>query len=190
MVATETKLKPSPRPRTEPAAEPVDESKRSLWRKWLRPKVLAVVVLVLLVAGGAVFGWLRIERLSAAEDARAAALRSGTELATMISTFDAKDPQASVNAVVAHATDKFGAEYRDTSGKLVPVLRQAQASTQGTVLKAAVAESTVDRAVVIAFVDQTVRNTNLKEPRIDRSRMQLTLVRAGDDWRLDEFTLL
>jgi Mce-associated membrane protein len=42
------------------------------------------------------------------------------------------------------------------------------------------------KAVVMVFVDQTVTNTKAPEPRIERSRMELTLVRDGGVWRLDQ----
>ncbi|HVV14091.1 hypothetical protein [Amycolatopsis sp.] len=70
------------------------------------------------------------------------------------------------------------------------LIQQYQATSQGSVLDAAVTEADDQHAVVLAFVDQSIRNTNLKDPRIDRSRMRLSLVRANGEWRLDEITLL
>lgn len=40
------------------------------------------------------------------------------------------------------------------------------------------------------FVDQVVTNTNNAEPRADRNRMQMTLMRPDDRWLIDEVQLM
>ncbi|AXB43146.1 hypothetical protein [Amycolatopsis albispora] len=185
MSATTT-VKPSPTPRPR-VPEP---EKPRLLRRVLRRKVLAAAVLVCLVAGGAVAAGLQISRLTEQADARSSALDAGKRYATTISTYDFRDAAANLNGVVQHSTDKFANEYRNSSGQLMQLITQYQATSQGTVLDAAVTEASADRAVVLAFVDQTITNTNLKDPRIDRSRMKLTMLRADGEWRLDEITLM
>jgi Mce-associated membrane protein len=39
----------------------------------------------------------------------------------------------------------------------------------------------VNTPTVLVFVDQTIHNTNLKDPRIDRSRVRLSLVYANGE---------
>jgi Mce-associated membrane protein len=194
---TSTETKPSPHPREQ---EDVEESpqetveKPSRWRKIrqrvFRRKVLGVLVLVLLVAGGAVFGWLRIDHLSGLAADRDSALDAGKRYAASISTYDFRNPTANLDQVAGHSTDKFATEYRNSSAQLMQLITQYQATSQGNVLDAAVSEADGNHAVVLAFVDQTIKNTNLKDPRVDRSRMRLSLIRSGDEWKLDEITLL
>jgi Mce-associated membrane protein len=40
-----------------------------------------------------------------------------------------------------------------------------------------------DKAVVLLFVDQSVSNMKLPDPRIDRSRMKMTLEKVDGTWR-------
>ncbi|RZQ63851.1 hypothetical protein [Amycolatopsis suaedae] len=176
--------KPSPRPRTV-SREPQPRRPAGPLRR-----VLAAAVVVSLLGGAAVLVGLRLHGASAIEDARASAVDAGRRYATSIATYDFRDSAANLNGVVATSTEKFAAEYRESSTQLMQLITQYQATSQGTVLDAAATEVTADRAVVLAFVDQTIRNTNLKEPRVDRSRMRLVLLRSGDEWRLDEITLL
>ncbi|KAA9151163.1 hypothetical protein FPZ12_039525 [Amycolatopsis acidicola] len=192
---TMTKPSPVPRPKVEeePVAETEESPQRTVWsrfRRLLRVKVLAPVVVFCLVAGGAVFAWLQISHYQAQDDARASALDAGKRYAADISTYDYHSPNANLDQVVAHATDKFAADYRNASASLMQLIQQYQATSEGKVLDAAVTESDAQHAVVLAFVDQTIHNTNLKDPRIDRSRMRLSLVQTGGEWRLDEVTLL
>jgi Mce-associated membrane protein len=46
-----------------------------------------------------------------------------------------------------------------------------------------------DRAVVLLFVDQSVANTKLPDPRIDRSRMKMTLEKVDGRWRASKVEL-
>jgi Mce-associated membrane protein len=43
----------------------------------------------------------------------------------------------------------------------------------------------VDRVVVLVFVQQTATNSQLSAPRLDRSRVNVTMVRDGDRWLID-----
>jgi Mce-associated membrane protein len=43
-----------------------------------------------------------------------------------------------------------------------------------------------DRASVLLFVSQTVTNSQLAAPRLDRSRISVTLLRSGSRWLIDK----
>ena len=43
---------------------------------------------------------------------------------------------------------------------------------------------------MIVFLDQTVTNTNSPQPRVDRNRMQLSLIRQDGDWKLSNVQLM
>ena len=46
-----------------------------------------------------------------------------------------------------------------------------------------------DKAVVLLFVDQSVSNTKLPDPRIDRSRMKMTLEKVDGRLRASKVEL-
>ncbi|QNG21176.1 hypothetical protein G4H71_04405 [Rhodococcus triatomae] len=70
------------------------------------------------------------------------------------------------------------------------MIRQYQGTSSGEIVEAGLVSGDRDRAEVIVFLDQTVTNTNSPEPRIDRNRMQLSLIREGDQWKLTDVQLL
>ncbi|QWF82660.1 hypothetical protein [Amycolatopsis sp. CA-230715] len=189
-MAPRTAVKPSPRPRTEAETEPSESPQETVKGRVLRPKVLAALVLVVMVACGGVFAWLHFDRIGRLDDLRSSAVDAGKRYATSIATYDYRNATANLDQVAAQSTEKFATEYRNSSAQLMQLITQYQATSQGTVLDAAVNEADETHAVVLAFVDQTIKNTNLKDPRVDRSRMKLSLTRDGDDWRLDQITLL
>ena len=67
--------------------------------------------------------------------------------------------------------------------------------TDHTVVSAEVVESalvtaTQSYARVLLFVNQTTKGRRLDEPLLDLDRVLVTLVRDGDEWRLDELDAL
>ena len=160
---------------------------------WARTSTLVAVVVVLFVASGAVTAWLRISDLQqrvdtleaqtlAAEIARQDAILLAEDLAT----YDYRDLGGNFRLVAARATDRFAGQLDALTEQLGPELQQTRAVATATARSAGVVRADTGKAVVMVFVDQTVTNTKSPEPRVERSRMELTLVREGGVWRLDQ----
>jgi Mce-associated membrane protein len=148
---------------------------------------------LLFVLSGAVTAWLRIsdlqERVSsleaqalAAEEARQAA----TVFAADLATYDYRDLGGNFRHVAERATPHFAGQLRQLTEELGPELQQTRAVATATVRSVGVVRASTTKAVVAVFVDQTVTNTRTPEPRVERSRMELTLVKQGEVWRLDQ----
>lgn len=160
---------------------------------WARTSTLVLFVVVLFVISGAVTSWLRISDLRqrvdtleaqtlATEEARQAAMLLARDLAT----YDYRDLGGNFRYVAANATPNFAGQLRQLTEELGPELQQTRAVAEATVRTAGVVRADQREAVVAVFVDQTVTNTRTPEPRTERSRMELTLVKQGGVWRLDQ----
>jgi Mce-associated membrane protein len=160
---------------------------------WARTSTLVVFVVLLFVLSGAVTAWLRIsdlqERVSileaqtlAAEEARQEAMVLAADLAT----YDYRDLGGNFRHVAERATPHFAGQLRQLTEELGPELQQSRAVATATVRSAGVVRASTTKAVVAVFVDQTVTNVDTPEPRIEHSRMELTLVKHGEVWRLDQ----
>jgi Mce-associated membrane protein len=160
---------------------------------WARTSTLVVFVVVLFVLSGAVTAWLWISDLQdqldtlhaqtfAVEEARLAAIPLAEDLAT----YDYRDLEGNFSRVKAAATPHFAGQLRQLTEELGPRLQQGRAMATGKVLSAGVVRATPSVVVVALFVDQTVTNTLAPTPRTEHSRMELTLVRQGGAWRLDQ----
>jgi Mce-associated membrane protein len=160
---------------------------------WARTSTLVVFVVVLFVLSGAVTAWLRISDLQdrvdvleaqtlAAESARQAAVPLAEDLAS----YDYRDLGGNFRVVKASATAHFAEQLRQLSEELGPQLQQTRAVAKATVRSAGVVRATSDSVVVALFVDQTVTNSKSSAPRTERSRMELTLLKQGGVWRLDQ----
>ena len=59
-----------------------------------------------------------------------------------------------------------------------------------SVVSAGVVSATTSRAVVLVFLDQNIANSTQTKPTTDRSQVEITLVRSGGRWLVDQVTLL
>ncbi|MGE2832781.1 tetratricopeptide repeat protein [Mycobacterium sp. SMC-4] len=159
-------------------------------RNWRRPALwgaLVTVFVALLVAVG-VLGWqLWQERqvTQAAEQARQAA----TEYAQVLTSIDSEKVDENFDAVLDGATGEFKDMYSQSSSQLRQLLIDNKASARGVVLESAVQSASEDKAVVLLFVDQSVSNTNVPDPRLDRSRIKMTMEYVDGRWRASKVEL-
>lgn len=168
-----------------------DEYRVRPW--WARTSTLVAVVVVLFVLSGGVTAWLRISDLEqqvseleahtlAAESARQAAILLAQDLAT----YDYRDLGGNFRHVAAAATPRFAEQLSRLSAELGPELQQTRAVATATTRSAGVVRADQDEAVIVVLIDQSVTNTKTPEPRVERSRMELTLLRQAGVWRLDQ----
>lgn len=160
---------------------------------WARASTLVAVVIALFVVSGAVTAWLRISDLQQRVDSlEAQALAAETArqdailLAEDLATYDYRDLGGNFRHVAARATDRFAGQLRALTEELGPQLQRTRAIATATARSAGVVRADTTKAVVAVFLDQTVTNTKTPQPRVERSRMELTLVREGGVWRLDQ----
>lgn len=157
------------------------------WRRHvLRGAVVAAFVVVLAAAG--YLGWqLWQERqvAQAGQDARQAA----TDYAQVLTSIDSAKVDENFDAVLDGATGEFKDMYSQSSEQLRQLLIDNKASAHGVVLESAVQSATKDKAVILLFVDQSVTNTNVPDPRIDRSRIKMTMEHVDGRWRASKVEL-
>ena len=140
-----------------------------------------VAVLLAAVAAAVVLAWeLRAEREigTAAEQATAAA----QQYAVTLTSLDGAKLDSNFAAVLDGATGEFKDMYSQSSAHLKSVLIDNKAAAKGTVVAAGVKSATPDRVEVMLFVDQSVTNSANPEPRVDRSRIIMTMENVDGRW--------
>jgi Mce-associated membrane protein len=85
-------------------------------------------------------------------------------------------------AVLDGSTGEFHDMYTRSSGQLRQLLLDNKATGKGTVLDAAVKSATETKVEVLLFIDQTVTNTASADPRVDRSRVLMTMELVDGRW--------
>lgn len=159
-------------------------------RNWRGPARWAALIAVFLALAGTTgfLGWqLWQERqvARAADEARQAA----TEYAQVLTSIDSEKVDENFDAVLDGATGEFKDMYSQSSAQLRQLLIDNKAAAHGVVLESAVQSAEKDKVVVLLFVDQSVSNTSVPDPRIDRSRIKMTMEHVDDRWRASKVEL-
>lgn len=163
------------------AEEPEPVVNHSTWRRRLIAAAIAVLVLALGGVGG-FFGWQYVGERQIA-NAGAAALNTANSYAVTLTSVDTGNLDANFAAVLDGSTGEFHDMYAKSSSELRTLLIDHKATGHGVVVNSAVKSATADEVVVLLFVDQTVTNTEVPDPRVDRSRMVMTMQNIDGRWK-------
>ncbi|MFC3964102.1 DUF3329 domain-containing protein [Nocardia jiangsuensis] len=180
-VAPETGMTPEPGVTPEPATpEFVLPSKAKLVlivlvatvRRFALPIVAAVAVAALVAV--VILAW-QLQQQRDVDSASAAALDAARAYGTTLTSVDSNNLDQGFAAVLDGSTGEFKDMYSRSSGQLRQLLVDNKATGQGTVLDAAVKSATDTEVEVLLFIDQTVTNAAAQDPRVDRSRVAMTM---------------
>lgn len=153
----------------------------------LRAVVIVLTFVVLLGATG-FLGW-QVWQQRQLNAASADAQRAAVNYAQVLTSIDSDKVDENFKQVLDGATGEFKDMYSQSSMELRQLLIENKAAAHGVVIESAVQSISTDKAVVLLFVDQSVSNTKLPDPRIDRSRMKMTLEKIDGSWRASKVEL-
>lgn len=179
---------PAPEQETAPEKAQEEPTARTSWLR--RPRLLAVVagfVVLAVVAGLAVFSWRQEAALTAA---RGAALDAGKHYALDLTTYDYNKIDENFQVVAKNSSPAFAKQYKEVSDQLTGIIKDFKGVSKGTVVEAGISGGDASRMDVILFVDQEITNAQLNAPRVDRSRMKMSLISDGGAWKIDSLILL
>jgi Mce-associated membrane protein len=164
-----------------------DPEKRRRWpRRVLTGAVVLIFVAALSVSG--ILGWTvwQDRQLThAGEQAQQAAVA----YAQILTSIDSAKVDENFQQVLDGSTGEFKDMYSQSSVQLRQLLIDNKAAAHGVVIDSAVQSASKDTVVVLLFVDQSVSNTNVPDPRIDRSRIKMTMEIVDDRWRASKVEL-
>ncbi|WP_082958092.1 hypothetical protein [Mycobacterium alsense] len=173
---------------TEPKTEATSEDSTASGRRWTRRAVLrwlavagVVVVVALSVTAAVVLGW-KLKTQRAVADAGQQALVAAQQYAVALTSVDSNKLDENFAAVLNGATGEFKDMYSQSSAQLKQLLLDNKANSHGTVVAAGIKSATKDKVEVMLFVDQSVTNTLNPQPRMDRSRIIVTMERVNGRW--------
>jgi len=166
----------------------VDEVAKPKRRLGSRRVIAAIVAFVGLLTGTGVLGW-QVWQARQIDHAGQEAQRTAVSYAQVLTSIDSNNVDQNFKEVLDGATGEFKDMYSQSSVELRQLLIENKATAHGVVIDSAVQSVSKDRAVVLLFVDQAVANTKLPDPRIDRSRMKMTLEKVDGRWRASKVEL-
>ena len=151
--------------------------------------VAALVVVALVMAVLAALTGLRVSDRHARNSASTAALSAASAGVATVLSYNYRSLDHDFSAAEALLTPAFRKAYVATTAKAVqPLAAKYKAVSTAQVSAAGVISASSTRATVLVFVSQTVTNTQLSAPRLDRSRIQVELVHTHGSWLINKLT--
>lgn len=147
--------------------------------RWVLPGVAAIYLVVFGLVTG--LGWQLWQQHRVAA-AGAAGQRAAVDYAQVLTSIDSDKVDDDFSAVLNGATGDFKDTYTKASVQLRQLLIDNKASAHSTVVESAVQTASTDTVVVLVMVNQTITNTSRPDPRVDRSRMKMTLQKVDGRW--------
>jgi Mce-associated membrane protein len=159
-------------------------------RRWRRrlAKGGAALILTAAVAVSGVLGWMLWQQ-RAVTRAGQQAQHAAVEYAQILTSIDSNKVDENFNQVLDGATGEFKDMYTQSSMQLRQLLIDNKATAHGVVLESAIQSASKNKVVVLLFVDQSVSNASLPDPRIDRSRIKMTMEFVDGRWRTSKVEL-
>ncbi|OCB39565.1 hypothetical protein A9X02_00220 [Mycobacterium malmoense] len=158
------------------------------WGRYLRRGALPVLLVASLAVSG-FLGWRQWQDHQvklAGEQAQQAAIA----YAQVLTSIDSNKVDDNFRQVLDGATGEFKDMYTQSSVKLRQLLIDNKATAHGVVVDSAIQPESTNKVVVLVFIDQTVTNTAAPDPRIDRSRVKMTMEKVDGRWRASKVQLL
>jgi len=112
----------------------------------------------------------------------AAALATAKAFAIDFGSYDYQHLDTEFQEVAKRMTPSFAHSYLQTSEKLKPTFEQYKTQVTAQIQGFGVTSASPTAAVVVVFLDQTVRTSQTSTPRIDRNRLEIHLVYTGGKW--------
>lgn len=156
--------------------------------RYLRRSILPLLLVASLAVSG-FLGWRQWQDhrvTQAGEQAQQAAIA----YAQVLTSIDSNKVDENFRQVLDGATGEFKDMYTQSSVKLRQLLIDNKATAHGVVVDSAIQSESMNKVVVLVFIDQTVTNTAAPDPRIDRSRIKMTMVKVDGRWRASKVQLL
>lgn len=167
---------------------PETERRKRPWRQYLRRSILPLLLVASLAVSG-FLGWRQWQDHQvkvAGEEAQQAAIA----YAQVLTSIDSNKVDENFRQVLDGATGEFKDMYTQSSVKLRQLLIDNKATAHGVVVDSAIQSASTNKVVVLVFIDQTVTNTAAPDPRIDRSRIKMTMEKVDGRWRASKVQLL
>lgn len=158
-----------------------------------RPRLLLMLwgsVLAILLAAVAFLG-VHVRHNDEVDASRQAAIDAGKEQLVEVLSYNFKTIDEDIAQAKGQLTGKFAEDFGRLADKLiVPTAKKDDIRTDAEVVGASSVSAEPDRVVLLMFVNQTTNSKRSSEPRIDGSRIRLTMARVDDRWLISELTPL
>ena len=168
---------------SEPAADDADSQPKARSRMRMSPQRWATLFsLTVIVALAAVAGWFgfRLHQSHQAQAQRSQLLQVARQGALNLTTIDWQHADSDVRRILDGATGEFYDDFAKRSKPFIEVVKQAKATTVGTITEAGLESETADTAQALVAVSVQTSNAGATDQEPRAWRMRIYMQRVGD----------
>jgi Mce-associated membrane protein len=167
----------------EPAAAPDVIAPHSPPSPWRSVPVLALLLTTVLMVVANGFVWYQVHQHSTVDDARRAGLEASRDAARVLLSYDYRTLSKDFSTGRSLTTGEFAKKYAETTTKVVtPVATKQKAVVKAEVVTAGVVRASTSTVVTIIYVNQVTTSSLSTAPKVDLSRVRMTLRHVGGRW--------
>jgi Mce-associated membrane protein len=170
------------------AKRDIAKHRKRPWTQYLRRSALPVLLIASL-AVSSLLGWKQWQEHQV-KLAGQQAQQASISYAQVLTSIDSNNVDQNFRQVLDGATGEFKDMYSQSSVQLRQLLIDNKATAHGVVVDSAIQSESTNKVVVLVFVDQTVTNMAVRDPRVDRSRIKMTMEKDDGRWRASKVELL
>jgi Mce-associated membrane protein len=161
-------------------------------QRWMHSKaaLLSAGALIVALVVGLALSLSALGDQNALANSRTSALSAAKTYSVELASYNYRDLGRDFSAVAANSTPSFRRTFAESSNALKSTLGRYKATAVASVVSAGVVSASTSRAAVLVFLDQKIANSTQTKPTTDRSQVEITLVRSGGRWLIDQVTLL
>jgi Mce-associated membrane protein len=152
---------------------------------------VTIILWVLLCAAATMCGIqsFRADRAARSEHAGQAAIAAAALEVPTVLSYNVAKLDADLARGQTVTTGPFATQYAQLVASTIrPVARSKQVVTSATVVANSVISATPDKVVLLTFVDQQSSNVYQPTPRLDTSRLQITMTKSDGRWLISGLT--
>jgi len=139
-------------------------------------------LLLFVVTGVGLLGWQH-HLHNQAEEARQQATEAATAAVPDVLSYNYRTIDDDLARAKTHLTGDFARQFGQLTSQIVaPQAVQGQITTRAEIAATSVVEAVPNRVVELLFVNQTTQGLNLPQPRVDGSRLVLTMEKVNNQW--------
>lgn len=157
-----------------------DSAERPSWIRYAAFGAIAAVLVGALVFSG-IFGW-KVWQQHKIDAAGEQALSVAIPYTETLTSIDSNDIDESFRKILNGATGDLKKDFTPASVQLRQLLLDNKASSHGKVVNSAIQFKSTDKVVLLMMVDQSITNTQRPDPRVDKSRMKITMEKIDGRW--------
>ncbi|GAA5065258.1 twin-arginine translocation pathway signal [Nocardia callitridis] len=158
----------------------------------LRHNVVPVAISVLVIASVALaltLYFVQYRPDSRTDDAaRQAAIKAATDGTVSILSYSPDTLDRDFDSAKTHLTGDFLTYYAQFTQQVVaPAAKDKAVKTTANVVRSAISDLNENSAVVLVFINQTTTSSEKPDPTMAASRVQVSLTKVEDNWRISSF---